>query len=167
MIAEAKSHGAETVKRPDFYCNEELASANDMIRNMCDLIKTDVVVWAHCTNPLITPQTYDDAVEVFLKNFPNFDSLLSVVSFQEHLWTPDKKPLNYNPYAKRHVPAKELPRYYFQDGGTFIQPYEQMKSNSYFFGKRPYLYVIPPNEFLDINTKRDYLFAKFSLEQDH
>ena len=167
MIAEAKLHGAETVKRPDFYCNEELASANDMIRNMCDLVKTDVVVWAHCTNPLINSKTYDEAVKFFLQNFPNFDSLLSVVSFQEHLWTPDKKPLNYNPYAQRHVPAKELPLYYFQDGGIFIQPYEQMKKNSYFFGKNPYLYVIPQDEFLDINTERDYLLAKFLLENEH
>ena len=164
MLAEAKSHGAEAVRRPKFYCDEESASANDMIKNMCDLVKTDVVVWTHCTNPLLSSATYDDAVETFLENQLVFDSLLSVTTLQEHMWTVDKKPMNYNPYAERHVPARELPVYYMQDGGIFIQPYQQMKANSYFFGRKPYLYVIPREEFLDINEPRDYLFAKFLLE---
>ena len=53
MLEEAKSAGAETVRRPDYYCDETVASANDMIGNMCSLINTDVVVWAHCTNHII------------------------------------------------------------------------------------------------------------------
>lgn len=164
MLKHAKSYGAETVKRAEYFCDERLASANDMILNMLDLIKTDIVVWAHCTNPLLSSKTYDDAIQTYLINLNNgYDSLLSVVEFQEHLWNENKKPLNYNPYSKRHVPAKELPKYYMQDGGIFIQPYNQMKNNSYFFGKKPYLYVIPYREFLDINTERDYIVARCLL----
>ncbi len=165
MLEVGKSVGAETVRRPDFYCDESVASANDMIKNMMDLIKTDVVVWSHCTNPLLSPQTYDLAVETFLNNRPDFDSLLSVVELKEHLWGTDKKVLNYNPYAAKHTPARDLPAYYMQDGGIFIQPYEQMKANSYFFGKNPYLFVIPSDEFLDINSYRDYLLAKAVLNE--
>ena len=167
MLKHAKSYGAETVKRPEYFCDERLASANDMIRNMLDLIKTDIVVWTHCTNPLLSSKTYDGAIQTYLINLNNgYDSLLSVVEFQEHLWNENKKPLNYNPYSKRHVPAKELPKYYMQDGGIFIQPYSQMKNNSYFFGKKPYLYVIPYSEFLDINTERDYIIAKYLYENN-
>lgn len=165
MLNVAKSAGAETVRRPDFYCDEKVASANDMIGNMMDLIKTDIVVWAHCTNPLLSAQTYDNAVSKFIDLYPEYDSLLSVVELREHLWRENKTPLNYNPYGPRHVPARELPPYYMQDGGIFIQPYEQMKSNSYFFGKKPYLFEIPNNEFLDINDKRDYLLARAILEE--
>ena len=161
MLEHAKSYGAETVKRPEYFCDEKLASANDMIGNMLDLIKTDIVVWTHCTNPLLSSKSYDDAIQTYLINLNNgYDSLLSVVEFQEHLWNENKKPLNYNPYSKRHVPARELPKYYMQDGGIFIQPYKQMKNNSYFFGSKPYLYVIPYSEFLDINTERDYIVAR-------
>lgn len=165
MLEVGKSAGAETVRRPDFYCDESVASANDMIKNMMDLISTDVVVWSHCTNPLISSNTYDLAVETFFNNQPEFDSLLSVVEMKEHLWGTDKKVLNYNPYAPKHTPARELPAYYMQDGGIFIQPYEQMKANSYFFGKNPYLFVIPNDEFLDINSYKDYLLAKAILEE--
>lgn len=164
MLDIAKSAGAEAIKRPNFYCDENVASANDMIKNMMDLISTDIVVWAHCTNPLLSAKTYDNAIETFLNNYPKYDSLLSVVEFKEHLWSTEKTPLNYNPYGKRHVPARELPPYYMQDGGIFIQPYEQMKSNSYFFGKKPYLFEIPKDEFLDINEYNDYLLAKAIIE---
>ena len=166
MLQIGQKAGAETVRRPDFYCDEKVASANDMIHNMCELIKTDVVVWAHCTNPLLSPETYDKAVKCFFDHAQNFDSLLSVVEFKEHLWSENKTPLNYNPYQPRHVPARELPPYYMQDGGIFIQPYKQMLENSYFFGKKPYLFEIPPEEFLDINNMRDYILAKALIENN-
>ena len=160
MLLCAKNAGAEIVKRPDFYCDEKVASANDMIRNMMQLIdKTDVIVWAHCTNPLIQGNIYDEAIQSYYNN--DCDSLLSVVKLQQHLWNTDKKtPLNYNPYAKKHVCACNLPPYYMQDGGIFIQDYKQMKENSYFFGKNPFLFQIQKKYFLDINTMQDYLIAK-------
>ncbi|MBE7708048.1 MAG: acylneuraminate cytidylyltransferase family protein [Cyanobacteria bacterium SIG27] len=159
MLEEGLKAGAEVVKRPDYYCNEQVASANEMIANMCSLIKTDVVVWAHCTNPLISTETYDKAIKKYFEIQPEFDSLLSVVELKEHLWK-DNKAFNYNPYAKRHTPARELEPLYMQDGGIFIQSWNNMKQNSYFFGKKPYLFQIPNDEFLDINNERDYLLAK-------
>lgn len=166
MLEEGKYAGAEVVRRPDFYCDESQASANDMIKNMCELISTDIVVWSHCTNPLLSSQTYDNAVETFLAKLDEgYDSLLSVVELKEHLWNTDKTVFNYNPYAPKHVCARDLPPMYMQDGGIFIQPYEQMKANSYFFGKKPYLFEIPKEEFLDINDYRDYLLAKVILEK--
>ncbi len=107
MLEHALQAGAEVVRRPDFYCDEKVATANDMIENMMSLINTDIVVWAHATNPFITSRTYDKAVECFLKN-KEYDSLLSVVKTQEHLWCENKRPLNYNPYLDKHIPAKEL-----------------------------------------------------------
>lgn len=164
MINIAKNAGAETVKRPDYYCNEDIASANDMISNMMDLIKTDIVVWTHCTNPLLSAKTYDDAVNTYFANINKYDSLLSVTDLKEHLWK-DNKPFNYNPYAKKHTLARDLPPLYMQDGGIFIQSYANMKKNRYFFGDRPYLYLIPKEEFLDINEYKDYLLAKCIISE--
>lgn len=169
MLEHASKCGAECIRRPDYYCDEKKASANEMIRNMMDLVSTDVVVWAHCTNPLLTEKTYDAAIESFeIGRGDGYDSLLSVVEMREHLWGGKiLKPLNYDPYAPKHTPARDLPPFYMQDGGIFIQPYEQMKCNSYFFGKHPKLFVIPEEEFLDINNMRDYLLAKALIEGFH
>ena len=172
MLSQAGEIGAETIRRPDFFCDERIASANDMIWNMASSIKTDIVVWAHCTNPLISSKTYDHAVQTFLDKWPSYDSLLSVVELKEHLWCekPDKTgfaPLNYNPYLPRHTPARELPPYFMQDGGIFIQPHKQMVANRYFFGKTPQLFLIPPEEFLDINNMRDFLLAEVLCKESH
>ena len=165
MRAIAKKAGAEVVERAPYFCDEGRASANEMIGEMMSLIRTDFIVWAHCTNPLITARTYDNAISAFLSHFGVYDSLCSVVELREHLWQSDKHtPLNYDPYTPRHTPAKALPPLYMQDGGIFIQPYAQMKANSYFFGKKPYLFEIPKEEFLDINEMRDYLLAKVIVE---
>ncbi len=164
MLEEGRSAGAEIIRRPDYYCDESVASANEMIGNMCSLIKTDVVVWSHCTNPLLSSATYDNAVQAYIDNLPEYDSLLSVVELREHLWK-DGKPFNYNPYALRHTPARELPPMYMQDGGIFIQSHKNMLENSYFFGKKPYLFVVPEEEFLDINNYKDYLLAKAIIEE--
>ena len=139
MLEEGIKAGAEPIKRPDYYCDEKKASANEMIANMSSSVKTDVIVWAHCTNPLISTKTYEKAIEKYFENLPEFDSLLSVVELKEHLWK-DNKAINYNPYAKRHTPARELEPLYMQDGGIFIQSWENMKQNSYFFGQKPYLF---------------------------
>ena len=169
MLLAARDMGCETVRRPDFFCDETKASANDMIGNMMDSISTDIVLWAHCTNPLISPKTYDDAINTFLGFDGKYDSLLSVVELREHLWHDTqngKAPLNYNPYLGRHTPARELPPYYMQDGGIFIQPYEQMKGNRYFFGQKPYLFIVPHDEFLDINEERDFMLANLLLQKE-
>ena len=160
MLAHAQACGAEVVRRDEYFCDETKATANEVIRDMCSRITADVIVWAHCTNPFISPATYDAVVCSFFDHLDKYDSLLSVVALREHLWNGDKIPLNYNPYTESHVPARELSPLYMQDGGIFIQPHEQMKANAYFFGKRPQLFEIPDEEFLDINVERDYWFAQ-------
>jgi len=165
ILAEAKRYGAEPVRRPEFFCDEQRATANDMIRNMCELIHTDIVVWAHCTNPLVSGKTYDAAIKALsAKASGEYDSLVSVAELKEHLWDSTLKPFNYNPYDTRHVLASDLKPLYKQDGAIFIQDYENMVRNHYFFGKKPLLYIMPEEEILDINTLHDFQLAKAFIE---
>jgi len=160
ILAYAERLGAIPVKRPDEVCDESICSANKMIGDLCGRIKTDVVVWTHCTNPNISAATYDHAIETFLNN-RNYDSLISVDLVQEHLWTSDRLPLNYDPHAKEHTLAKDLPPLYKQNGAFFIQSHENALKNSYFFGNKPQLFLIDPNESTDINTEIDFKIAEF------
>jgi CMP-N,N'-diacetyllegionaminic acid synthase len=172
ILSFARDRGAKGVKRSEKYCDEKTCSANQMIGNMCSLIDTDVVVWAHCTNPLVRPSTYDEAVNTYLKKIEEhdargtsnyFDSLISVDAVQEHFWGLSKgsaHPIYHDPYHLEHVLAKDLPMIYKQNGAIFIQPHEQMKKNSYFYGGNPYLFITPTEQSVDINTELDYKIAK-------
>lgn len=165
ILQEAAAAGAEPVRRPDFFCDEAQASANQMIGNMCALIESDVIVWAHCTNALLSAGTYDRAVTAYAEaRSAGYDSLLSVSVLREHLWDANKKPYNYDPYGDTHPLASTLPPLYAQDGGIFIQPHAQMAANSYFFGVKPWLFEVPHDELLDINTPHEFAVAKAYIE---
>lgn len=164
----SKSIGAEIVKRSDVFCDEISKTPNDMIEDMCQKVDTDIILWAHCTNPFVDEQIYDDALNVFLERDVEInDSLLSVVELKTHLWhkvNDELVPMNYNPYGKVHPLAKMLEPIYYQDGAIFIQPHKQMLKNRYFFGRKPIHYIMLENRALDINTDYDYKVAKSIAE---
>lgn len=165
ILRVAEESGAEAVRRPAVFCDERVTPANGMIGNMMDLIQSDVVVWAHCTNPLLSAGTYDRAVRSFFEmEGQGFDSLVSVFELREHLWDSGHKPLNYDPYGPTHVLASQLAPMFAQDGGIFIQRYQAMKGNSYFFGRVPYLFEVPKEELMDVNTPHEFAVAKAFIE---
>lgn len=160
LAKEAEKHGVNVIMRDPVCCDESVASANMMIADFVKRVECDIVVWVHVTNPFVVGATYDSAIKTFLnQELHGFDSLISVLALQEHLWTPNYYPLNYNPYKERHTLAKELPAYYKQTGAFFIQHHQAMKNNSYFFGKRPYLFKTTELEAIDINTPYDLKLA--------
>ena len=162
-----KEENVQHVWREEYYCDESRCSANEMIYDMCSKVEADIIVWAHCTNPLVNAQTYDDAITKFLeKEKKGYDSLLSVNILQEHLWTTDMFPMNYNPKAKRHVLAKQLPKLYKQDGAIFIQRKIDFLKNSYFFGDKPFLFLLEEKQSKDINTEMDLKIANLFKEKD-
>ncbi len=163
MLEEARRHGAIALQRKK--TNEGCDSANDMIKEFLGLIEPcSTVVWCHVTNALLSTDTYKRAIDEFYKALQDgYDSLVSVHEIHGHFWYPDMRTPLYNATwcrNVRHLCANELPPLYEQDGGIFIQPYEQIKSNAYFFGERPFLFPIPEDEFMDINTPRDWQFCQ-------
>ena len=164
----SNSAGAEVVKRSDEFCDEVSRTPNDMIEDMCQKVDTDIILWAHCTNPFVDNQMYDDALEIFIeRDVENYDSLMSMVELKTHIWHKvdgELVPMNYDSYGKVHPLAKMLEPIYYQDGAIFIQPQKQMLKNRYFFGKKPIHYMMPENRALDINTDYDYKVAKSIAE---
>lgn len=162
ILAEAKANGAETVKRGDYHCDERVCSANEMILNMVSLVgggPDDVFVWAHPTNPLIRPETYDAAVDRFAAGMEfNFDSLMSVREEKRHAWF-DGKPLNFTPHEIPHRPASQLEPVLFQDGAIFIQTRQRWLDTAYFYGERPLHFQVPWDEGWDVDTERDMAVA--------
>jgi CMP-N,N'-diacetyllegionaminic acid synthase len=165
ILADAKMHGALTAKREAYFCDEAKCSANEMIGDMASRVEGDVIIWAHPTSPLVRPETYDAAIESFDRGYDNLtcDSLASVAEVRRHAWK-NGRPINYNPWRPRHTLAKDCEPIYFQDGAIFIQRRFDMVANSYFFGWRPHLFVMPAGESADIDTAADFAAAKLAWE---
>ena len=162
ILDEATLHGAEAIRRDDYHCDERVCTANEMLADLAEKVggdASDVILWAHPTNPLVSARTYDEAVEIYDHSLVlNYDSLCSVQLVQRHAWI-DGKPFNYDPWAERHAPARDLKPIAFQNGAIFIQTRGQMLANRYFFGRRPFLYAMTEIESTDIDTREDYELA--------
>jgi CMP-N,N'-diacetyllegionaminic acid synthase len=136
--------------------------ANDTRRMIWDSVRqvpetADVVVWAHPTNPLVRPETYDAAVGTFATAV-GFDSLVSVTAVRRHAWV-DGRPFNYDPWAPRHALAADLPPIHFQDGAIFVQTRARWVETAYFFGDAPYLFDVSAAEGVDVDLAEDYRLA--------
>lgn len=157
ILDEAERHGAVPVRRDDYHCDESRCSANEMIADMAHKVRDlgDLILWAHPTNPLVRPSTYDAAVVGYGQMAVlGFDSLMSVTPVQRHAWV-GGKPWNFDPQAERHQLAADLPAVNFQNGAIFIQPTTAMLANRYFYGRNPYPFEMHPIEAWDIDTPEE------------
>ena len=169
MLAEAEKSGAIAVRRTK--TNEGQDSANSMWKEFMELIEPlnpKTVVWTHVTSPFIKTETYEKAIKTFdIARQEGYDSLISVTAVREHFWCNDMRTPMYNvTWCKnvRHLCADELPPIYMQNGGLFINDYQQVRQHPYFFGERPKLFEIPKEESIDINTPEDWICCKALYE---
>ncbi len=168
ILDEAQKNGAIAIHRDPLACDESKSSANDMIRDFSQRVEGEFAIWAHCTNPFVYGNHYIEALNIFFDlavKKKQYDSLISVTKIQSHMWSDEKKPVNYNPWAEKHTLAKDLKPVYFQDGAIFIQKLKDFQTNHYFFGNNPYLYELDYLASFDINFPEDLNLAKILVEK--
>jgi CMP-N-acetylneuraminic acid synthetase len=77
-----------------------------------------------------------------------------VSPFRNHVWW-NGRPLNFDPYGEEHVVAAQLPPVYYQNGGIFIASRSLMLEKRYVYGQCPEMFVISPEEAVDVDTWED------------
>lgn len=160
ILREGARVGAIPVLRDDYHCDESRCSANEMLRDMAEKVDGDTVVWAHPTNPLVKPATFERALREYRERGFPFDSLCSVhEGVRRHAWCRGR-PINYDPRAPRHVLAFQCDPILWQNGAIFIQGRAAMMRNSYFFGDHPILFEMSVAESADIDTLADFEAAE-------
>ena len=146
------------VKRQEKYCDEKSTTPNEMIGNMLSLIKTDIVVWAHLTNPFTNEHHFNDAIKKYLTlNKKKYDSLFSATIDTDYFWDQNKKPINHNPMERSHtlLSSGKIKPLYRDNGAIFIRPYKEMIKDGRFWGKRGFMYVMNKYDSWDINQPWD------------
>jgi len=70
---------------------------NDVLLNTIGKLDADFFLQTHSTNPLLSAETVQRGVDLFLENYPIYDSLFSVTRLQTRLWDPLSRAVNHNP----------------------------------------------------------------------
>ena len=144
------------------YCDEVSASPNDMVKNMLSFFDSDVILWAHPTNPLTNEKHYNNALKIYKKK--KLKNLYGVSKLNDYFWDHKKKPINHNPLEKVHTLLKlhKVKYIYVDNGAIYIRKHKDMKKDGKFWGPNGYMYVMEEVDGWDINTRWDLEACKLA-----
>jgi CMP-N-acetylneuraminic acid synthetase len=157
MLDIAKSLGAETVKRDEYFATSTV-SMNEVYQNMAENCNCDTIIFADATNPLIKDETINNCIKSYFSNIEKYDSLATVNEVKQFMWL-DNKPLNYD--ANKKPKSQDLPDIVALNHAICIIPRDLMISKKDIIGYNPNLYKIDSVEATDIDNSTDFEFAEF------
>ena len=130
---------------------------NEILIHDTSLVEADFYLQTHSTNPLLRPVTISRAINIFLENLPEFDSLFGVTRLQTRLWDQLGRPVNHNP--KVLLRTQDLPPIFEENSCIYIFTREMLISRRNRLGERPMMFEIPAVEAWDIDEELDFVVA--------
>jgi CMP-N-acetylneuraminic acid synthetase len=157
----AKQHFPQVIllERPP-HLRDGSIPMNDVLLNIVNQVPSDFYVQTHSTNPLLTAETLNKAIEFFLTNYPIYDSLFSVTRLQTRLWDSLARAVNHNPNIL--LRTQDLPPIYEENSCFYVFNKETLVSRHNRIGNRPYLFEIPKHEAIDIDEEVDFVLAEMA-----
>ena len=143
--------------RPE-HLRGDMITANDLIRWTLPPLVGDHFLYTHSTNPLLTPETIDAAVNFYLDNLKKYDSLLGVTKHQFRLYREDGTPVNHNP--KNLIRSQDLVPLYEDNSNLYIFSRKSFEKSGSRICGRMYMFEIPKSEAIDIDTEDDWKIAE-------
>lgn len=136
---------------------------NDVLLHDISEIPSEFYLQTHSTNPLLTKETMQNAVDAFFDNYPIYDSLFSVTRLQTRLWDSLARAVNHNPNIL--LRTQDLPPIYEENSCIFIFPGDLMKERHSRIGNRPYMFEMDRLEAQDIDEEIDFRVADLIFKQ--
>lgn len=132
---------------------------NDVLLNTINQLDADFFLQTHSTNPLLKPESIRRGVEMFLKNFPVYDSLFSVTRLQTRLWNQLAQAINHNPNIL--LRTQDLPPVYEENSCMYIFSKAILEQKHNRIGDRPFMLEISKEEAQDIDVEIEFRVAEF------
>ncbi len=135
----------------------------------------DFIAIVRATSPFRSASTITSAVKTFKDLVPRYDSLRSISKCHIHpgkMWSRqcDGSIFPIAPYATDDgVPwhsnqTAKLPTVYYQNASLEITTVDNVKRTNSISGSRIFGYLTPEGEEIDVNSERDFQFARFLME---
>jgi len=136
----------------------------DLIEYDMNLAKNNHFIQTHSTNPLITTKTIDSAIEYYLNNLKELDSLFGATKVRSRLYDKMGKPINHK-LADRLLRTQDLPEIWEENSTMYIFSKESfIAGGRHRLGKKYRPFEIPALEAVDIDEESDFIMAQ-SLEK--
>jgi len=134
-------------------------SMNRIIEHDLSHSEGDIYIQTHSTNPLLRTETINAAIESFLDQSDQCDSLFSVTPIRSRFYYDDGSAVNHNP--DELLRTQDLPALNEENSNFYIFTKESFFGNAKRrIGKTPLLQPMNKLEALDIDDPEDFFLAE-------
>ena len=152
----------QIINRPEHLRADDVPMNHILIHDT-DQAQADFYLQTHSTNPLLKPETVSRAINLFLTDYPNRDSLFSVTRLQTRLYDKDGNAINHNP--KELIQTQDLPPVYEENSCLYIFTRENLIAKQHRISNRPMMFEIDADEAWDIDEELDFAITDFLLKR--
>jgi len=136
---------------------------NDVLMHDVTEVPSEFYLQTHSTNPLLTRETMQRAIDTFFENYPIYDSLFSVTRTQTRFWDSLARAINHNPNIL--LRTQDLPPFFEENSCIYIFKGRTLTERHNRIGDRPYLFEMERLEAQDIDEEIDFLVADMIFKQ--
>lgn len=151
------------LERPEYLRADEM-SMNEVLLYDTSQVEADFYIQTHSTNPLLKKETISKAINTFLTNFPEYDSLFSVTRIQTRLWDESGIAVNHNPAVL--LQTQDLPPIFEENSCLYIFDRNTLLTNHNRLGDRPLMFEIAASEAWDIDEILDFEIVEFLINKE-
>jgi CMP-N-acetylneuraminic acid synthetase len=152
----------QIINRPEHLRADDIPMNRILIHDT-DEVPADFYLQTHSTNPLLKPETVSRAINTFLADYPNRDSLFSVTRLQTRLYDKDGNAINHNP--KELIQTQDLPPVYEENSCLYIFIRENLITKQHRISDHPMMFEIDAAEAWDIDEELDFAICDFLLKR--
>ncbi len=153
------------VIRPEYLALSS-TSLSDLIAYVPSLTKCDHILWTHVTSPMINASLYDKSIGKYLSSLKEGnDSLMTVNSFKNFLWSKQKNDIINRIGDKRWPQTQDLEELYEINNAVFLASREIYERNFDRVGQNPILFELDKISALDVDWQEDFQLAEVVYEK--
>ena len=154
----------KVVLRPEELCTNE-TDLQDLIAYAATVVSSPHILWGHVTNPFVTGEDYDRAIECyFLQRSRGYDSLVGGTSFRNYLLNEQGTIIN-NKAATKWPRTQDLELLFEINHAVFItsrQMYIQKRDR---LGKNIFQFEMDKIKSFDIDWEDDFNICELLMEK--
>jgi N-acylneuraminate cytidylyltransferase len=143
--------GIKVLDRPKELA-EDSSSTESVMLHFAKAVPFDILVTLQATSPITTGENIDQALEEFSEK--GFDSLLTGVLSKSFIWTPEGKPLNYDPM--RRPRRQDWTGSIVENGAFYITKRKTLEETSCRLGGKIGIYKMPKDSAIEIDEPKDF-----------
>ena len=158
-----KSDKIVIYKRPEKLRGDDMSVNKLLINIIEDLnLDADLYLQTHTTNPLLTKETIEGAINQYIKNNNQYDTLFTVKTHHTRFYDKDGNDMNHNRFHL--IPTQNLDPIYEENSCMYLFTKQTLIENNARISKNTQLYPMSTIESQDIDWPDDFKLTEILMK---